>query len=73
MVKIRPPEHRHLSHVCRDVQKNYAVVFVNTNLAGAQMKIGLGRIMRGEDAAIDEVGVLADFDRSDIVTAQKIR
>lgn len=58
LVQIRPPENRHLPDVGGDVQKNYAVAFVNTNLSRAQMKIGLGRIVRCEDAAVDKVGVL---------------
>src|SRR4030095_17019325 len=70
LVEIRPPKHRHLPDVGRDVQKNYAIVLVNTNLPGAQVKIGLRRIVRRENAAIDKVRVLPPFDRSHIMAAQ---
>ena len=66
LVEIRPPKHRHLPDVGGDVQKDYAIVLVNTNLVGAQAKIGLRRIVRRESAALDKIGVVP-LDRGHIV------
>src|SRR6266404_4023332 len=72
LVEIRKPKHRHLPDVCGDVQKDYAIALVNTNLVGVQVKIGLRRIVRRESAALDKVGVVP-LDRGHIVTGQKVR
>jgi hypothetical protein len=72
LVEIRPPKHRYPPDVGGDVQEDYAIVLVNTNLPGAQVKIRLGRIVRRENAALDKVGVVP-LDRSHIVTAHKVR
>src|SRR4029077_13188720 len=72
LVEIRKPKHRHLSDVCSDVQKDYAILVVKPNLTGVQAKIGPRRIVRRENAALDKIGIIP-LDRGHIITGQKVR